>query len=162
MFFYVEPLYLHAETSAFPELKRVIVASMEKVVMEETLDEAVAALLDVSGAVAVAAPDEPDTDDPDAAGGQPDEPPARAAPSGRGLPLGPSASPEEIAAVAAEALEHERAAGEAAQAGDWLSFGEEMAALADSLERLAALTGQTEDAPDSGASEPAASPTPSP
>ena len=45
---YVEPIYLQAESVAsvrFPELKRVILATAETVVMEPTLDEAVRALL---------------------------------------------------------------------------------------------------------------------
>lgn len=37
---YVEPLYLQAEQSKMPELRRVIVAHGEKIVMEPTLDEA--------------------------------------------------------------------------------------------------------------------------
>lgn len=42
---YVEPLFLQAERSQLPELKRVIVASGPRIVMEETLDEAIARLL---------------------------------------------------------------------------------------------------------------------
>src|SRR5256884_8483584 len=42
---YVEPLFLQAERSQLPELKRVIVASGPRIVMEETLDAAVARLL---------------------------------------------------------------------------------------------------------------------
>src|SRR5258708_15173143 len=41
---YVSPLYLRAETGQLPELKRVIAAYGERVVMEETLAEALAAL----------------------------------------------------------------------------------------------------------------------
>ena len=39
-FLYVVPLYLKAEGTNFPQLKRVIVATGDKVVMEPTLDEA--------------------------------------------------------------------------------------------------------------------------
>ncbi len=42
---YAEPIYLQAESLAFPELKRIVLATNDKVVMEPTLDEAVAALL---------------------------------------------------------------------------------------------------------------------
>jgi len=42
---YVEPLFLQAERSQLPELKRVIAASGPRIVMEETLDAAVARLL---------------------------------------------------------------------------------------------------------------------
>jgi uncharacterized membrane protein (UPF0182 family) len=43
-FLYVVPLYLRAEGTNFPQLKRVIVATGNKVVMEPTLDEALSAL----------------------------------------------------------------------------------------------------------------------
>ena len=42
---YAEPIYLQAESLTFPELKRVVLATNEKVVMEPTLNAAVAALL---------------------------------------------------------------------------------------------------------------------
>src|SRR5436309_11258258 len=41
---YVSPLYLRAESGQLPELKRVIVAYGDRVVMENTLSEALAAL----------------------------------------------------------------------------------------------------------------------
>src|SRR5581483_4013005 len=41
---YVSPLYLRAEQGSLPELKRVIAAYGERVVMRETLAEALAAL----------------------------------------------------------------------------------------------------------------------
>jgi len=43
-FLYVVPLYLTAEGTNFPQLKRVIAVAGDKVVMEPTLDEALAAL----------------------------------------------------------------------------------------------------------------------
>ncbi len=47
-FLYVVPLYLRAEGTNFPQLKRVIAATGNKVVMEPTLDEALSALFDAS------------------------------------------------------------------------------------------------------------------
>ena len=43
-FLYVVPLYFKAEGTNFPQLKRVIVATGDKVVMEPTLDEALSSL----------------------------------------------------------------------------------------------------------------------
>ena len=43
-FLYVVPLYLTAEGTNFPQLKRVIVISGDKVAMEATLDEAIQAV----------------------------------------------------------------------------------------------------------------------
>jgi uncharacterized membrane protein (UPF0182 family) len=48
---YVEPLYLQAETSRLPELKRIIVASGDRVIMADTLEDALA---DIGGAPVVA------------------------------------------------------------------------------------------------------------
>ena len=42
---YAEPVYIQAEGSTFPELKRVILGSGEKVVMEDSLREALTALI---------------------------------------------------------------------------------------------------------------------
>jgi hypothetical protein len=47
---YVSPLYLRAEQGHLPELKRVIAAYGEHVVMKETLDQALAALFSGGGA----------------------------------------------------------------------------------------------------------------
>ena len=55
---YAEPIYLQAESLAFPELKRVVLATNERVVMAPTLNDAVDALL--AGAVPAAAPGAPD------------------------------------------------------------------------------------------------------
>ncbi|HNR59230.1 MAG TPA: UPF0182 family protein, partial [Methanothrix sp.] len=49
---YVEPLFLKAENSELPELKRVIVAYGSRVVMAETLEEALAAIFGLEGEVA--------------------------------------------------------------------------------------------------------------
>ena len=48
-FLYVVPLYLKAEGTNFPQLKRVIAATGNKVVMEPTLDEALSALFGSPG-----------------------------------------------------------------------------------------------------------------
>ncbi len=53
---YVEPLYLQAETGRLPELKRVIVASGDHVIMTDTLEEALA---DIQGAPPVTVEPEP-------------------------------------------------------------------------------------------------------
>ena len=48
-FLYVVPLYLRAEGTNFPQLKRVIAATGNTVVMEPTLDEALSALFTSAG-----------------------------------------------------------------------------------------------------------------
>jgi uncharacterized membrane protein (UPF0182 family) len=48
-FLYIVPLYLRAEGTNFPQLKRVIAATGDKVVMEPSLDGALSALFGGSG-----------------------------------------------------------------------------------------------------------------
>jgi uncharacterized membrane protein (UPF0182 family) len=48
-FLYVEPLYLQATSSRFPELKRIIVAYGNKVAMEPTFEAALRKVFDLSG-----------------------------------------------------------------------------------------------------------------
>jgi uncharacterized membrane protein (UPF0182 family) len=107
---YVSPLYLRAETGQLPELKRVIAAYGDHVVMAETLAGALAALF-TEPAPAVPAP--PPTD-------------VRADTS----PAGPMDN------RAREALGHYDRALERLKAGDWGGFGAELDALRALLEAL--------------------------
>jgi uncharacterized membrane protein (UPF0182 family) len=104
---YVTPLYLRARTGQLPELKRVIAAYGDHVVMAETLAGALAALFP-----------EP----------FPESPP-RDAPADT-VPAGP------LATRAHEALGHYDRALERLRAGDWGGFGAELDALRALLEAL--------------------------
>jgi len=105
---YVSPLYLRAETGQLPELKRVIAAYGEHVVMEETLTAALAALFRDSAPI-VAAPSLP--------------------------PAETTGVPADARARAALA-DYERAL-ERLKAGDWTGFGAALDALRGRLEDLA-------------------------
>jgi len=103
---YISPLYLRAETGQLPELKRVIAAYGDRVVMEETLGDALRALFRQSPGA-----------------------PAAAAPAGAA-----SAAVERDRAHAA--LAHYNRALERLKAGDWTGFGAELDELRASLEAL--------------------------
>ncbi|NEP16457.1 MAG: UPF0182 family protein [Leptolyngbya sp. SIO4C1] len=107
---YVEPVYLQAtgQSSAIPELKRVILAYRNAVVMANTLDEAI---VQVFGE---AAPQ------PEPAAPQPAEP-------------APSATQQQNIKAALEAYEQGQAA---LQAGDWTRYGETQQRLGELLEQL--------------------------
>lgn len=109
---YVQPLYLQAEGGRIPELKRVVVAYQNQVVMEETLDGALAALFGGSNTPAV----------------RPSGTPTVAAP----------AAESTTAALIAEARQRFNNAVEAQRAGDWARYGEEIKELGKLLERLEA------------------------
>jgi hypothetical protein len=122
---YVEPLYLQAETSELPELKRVIVSSGGNVVWSETFDGALARLLGGPALVREATP--------------------AVLEAGTGPPI---LANHEVGNVALSAQRHWEAAQEALKAGDWAKYGEELEALGADLERLVRLTGEDEPASD--------------
>jgi len=103
---YVSPLYLRAEQGQLPELKRVIAAYGDHVVMKETLTEALSALFETG------APQGAPTD-----------------PTGTSLTT-PSA------AQAREALDHYNQAIERLKSGDWAGFGTQLDAMRGLLEHL--------------------------
>ena len=118
---YVQPLYLVAERSQLPELKRVIVTTGNMpVVMEPTLEQA---LLGLFGPALGIAPAPTGT----AAGAGP----------GAGQPPGPLAGvPAGVAATAREASETYQRAQDALRAGDFARFGDELRRLEEQLDRL--------------------------
>jgi uncharacterized membrane protein (UPF0182 family) len=109
---YVEPIYLEAEASQLPELRRVIVAYGNRIAMEETLAEA---LTRVMGAEPVV-----------------EEPPGPEAP----LP----ALEGDVADLVLQADAHYEAAQDCLQTGDWACYGAEMDALEQILEALVIAT----------------------
>jgi uncharacterized membrane protein (UPF0182 family) len=111
---YVRPLYLRAQAGRIPELTRVIVAYQNRIVMERTLDEALARIFG-GGASRPAAPAAPPT-----------APAAAAAP-------GPAPDWQRLAAEAADAYQR---ALDAQRAGDWAKYGEELKRLGELLQRL--------------------------
>lgn len=137
---YVQPLYLQARSTeaALPELKRVIVASSERVVMRESLAEALSALTQRDAAT-VDQLEQPTE-------GPADEPPETT----QTIPDG------SVADLAQEALDTYARADAALRAGDWEAYGREQAALEETLRQLAVATG----AAPAGTPAPDASPVP--
>jgi len=110
---YVQPLYLQAEGGRIPELKRVIVAYQNQVVMQETLDGALAELFGGGSGVRTAPADSPVV---------------------VATPSAESAAP----ALIAEARRRFASAIQAQRDGDWARYGEEIRQLGQILERLEA------------------------
>ena len=121
---YVRPLYLRAQAGRIPELTRVIVAYQNRIVMEPTLDQAIARLFGQGGRASAAATSRAP------AGTQP--PP----PSGGTAPAGIDA--EAWDRMATEARDTYQRALEAQKAGDWAKYGEEIRRLGELLERMRA------------------------
>lgn len=131
-FLYVEPVYLQAESSALPELKRVIVASGPRIAMRETLNQALEALFS-DQAIIVEIPDELLTETETT---EPTITPTRPAAVVGGVDV-ESAS---VAALVQAAEAHFQAAQTAQQNGDWARYGQELAQLELILAQLVALT----------------------
>ena len=118
---YIRPLYLRAAGGRIPELKRVIVAHQNKIVMEETLDQALVRLF-----------------------GRVQTTPERSSVS----PISVSAESmvgdtddlrmltTDSALLARKSREHYEAAMAAQRAGDWAGYGEELRQLGMLLEEL--------------------------
>lgn len=129
-FLYVEPIYLLSETSALPELKRVIVASGEKIVMRENLQEALDALLTNDGAAIIEVPTEDGEGEGNTAVAMPDA----------SAPQPTPAATDDINALIQQANQQFEAAQAAQQAGDWALYGQQLEALSETLRQLDALT----------------------
>jgi uncharacterized protein len=125
---YVEPIYLQGTESPLPELKRVIVATGSRIVMEPTLEEGLTRLFNRPAAAPPAPPSQA-APQPTAGPGQPQAP----------LQPAPAASAT-IAQLATEAQDRYTRAQEALRSGDFTRYGEELKALEDALNRLAALS----------------------
>jgi hypothetical protein len=117
---YVRPLYLRAQGGRIPELKRVIVAHQNRIIMEETLDKALERMFGEAAAAESPAVG--------AAAGAPQE--AGAEPS--------AAPPARITRIATRARDAYARALEAQRAGDWARYGEEIETLGTLLEEMAA------------------------
>jgi hypothetical protein len=116
---YVQPLYLRAEGGRIPELKRVVVAHQNRVVMEETLDQGLVRLFgegDLS-------PQRPEL--------------AAAADTSAEFDVADSApvTDEDTRALLRDARDHYERAVEAQRAGDWTAYGTELRRLGELLRR---------------------------
>ncbi|HMG19298.1 MAG TPA: UPF0182 family protein, partial [Gemmatimonadales bacterium] len=115
---YVMPLYLRAQGGRIPELKRVVVAYQNRVVMEETLEEGLSQLFG-RGA------------------GAPSREPVRVA----GAPSTAPAANARAADLSRRASEALRRAVEAQRTGDWARYGEELRRLEEVLRQLQVVLG---------------------
>ena len=148
---YVEPLYLQAATGKIPELKRVILATSDRVIMAENLGLALAELF---GQDILA-----DTKLAELAISGDGELPAEAAAVEReevAIDLAGSSLEELIV----EANSRYSKAQEALTSGDWAAYGAELEGLERVLERMLALSGFSPEPTPEPTPEPAPSPTP--
>jgi uncharacterized membrane protein (UPF0182 family) len=123
---YVQPLYTRARGGSIPEMKRVIVAYQNHVVMEETLDQGLARLFGAEGDARAARAGR------DVSGA--------AAPVSGPAPAATPVTPAPVSAAAAtltqRAQQHYDRALAAQRSGDWATYGEEIRRLGEVLRQL--------------------------
>jgi uncharacterized protein len=115
---YVQPIYLRAEGGRIPELKRVVIAYQNRVVMRETLDEGLAEMF---GGVASR-----ESRVARAAGAAADT----------AVTAEPATRDSGLESLLREAKQHYDAALQAQRDLDWARYGEEMRRLGDILNRI--------------------------
>jgi uncharacterized membrane protein (UPF0182 family) len=131
---YVQPIYLRAQGGSIPELKRVVVAHENRVVMAETLEEGLDALFGAGAAAATtAAPVSATTsiDSAEAVGG-----PIGPVVGGGVVPQPSAPVSAATAALAKEAQQHYDRAMAAQRAGDWATYGREITLLGNAVKAM--------------------------
>ncbi len=126
---YIRPLYLRASGGRIPELKRVIVAYQNQIVMEETLQRSLDRIF-IEGAGKPAPGEAP--------------PESQAVAPAPGAPASEAQAPamvepagsESLETLAALANEHYARAVQAQRDGNWALYGEEIKKLGEILERM--------------------------
>ena len=137
-FLYVEPLYVQASQGRIPELRRVILATQERVVMEDTFEKALARLFTETTAGIPPSPTvAPGASPPPAASGTP----AQVTPTASRPPAS-GAVPTTVQQLVRDASDQFEAAQAALRAGDFAEYGRRIAQLQDTLTKLRAATGQ--------------------
>jgi uncharacterized membrane protein (UPF0182 family) len=122
---YLQPVYLQSTGSAFPEFRRIVVASPREVVWGESLTEALELLLSAEGG-AIPTPGPTATPGP--------SPTATPTPTATPDPNDPL--PDDFAGLVAYANLHFDLAEAALRAGDFATYGDELAKLQAALRRL--------------------------
>jgi hypothetical protein len=110
---YIEPLYLQSENGQMPELKRIIAAFGNKVVMEETLDRALVAIFGDGKQPSPVSPTTPTV-----------------------TPGAPANTIQELSNLARQYYD---SANERLKAGDWAGYGDNINKLNDTIKKLEAI-----------------------
>lgn len=143
---YLQPVYLQSTNSKFPQLEKVVLASSTVVVWGDTLQESINLLLARSGG---GGPTPTPTPNP--------SPGTSPTPTPSGAPGLPSSVPDLIT----YANDHFELAQTALRAGDFATYGREIALVQDALRQLEVLTGPIPSAaPSSPTPSGGASPSP--
>lgn len=128
---YLEPIYLQSTGSAIPEFTKIVVASPTKIVWGDTLDQALTELLAGSPSPGAS----PSPGGPSPSPGISPSPGASATPGPSGGP-GVTPGPNDVKALIDYANAHFEAAQAALRAGDFATYGVEIAKVQATLRQL--------------------------
>jgi hypothetical protein len=112
---YIQPMYLLAEQSQIPQLKKIVVATGTSLVMDDSLSAALARVFGTSTTPIVTTPPQPTTSPP---------------------------TSTTVADLVKQANEHYSKAQDALKTADWATYGKEMQELQKVLNQLTQVTGQ--------------------
>ncbi len=143
-FLYVRPLYVQAANGSFPQLKYVIVGTQNAVAMDSTFGQALA---DLFGQAIPGAPGSSGTSPPTAP-----SPPSSPGSSPTPSPSVPPGVSPQVYQLLVDLYQHEQAAQAALQRGDYVSYGQQEAAVKKDLDQLTALNAIPTAAPSASAS----------
>jgi hypothetical protein len=129
---YLEPIYLQSTGSAIPEFTKIVVASPTNVVWGDTLDQALTALL--AGSSTTATPS-PSPGAPSPSPGVSPSPVASATPAPSSA-AGATPQPNDVKGLISYANAHFEAAQAALRAGDFATYGAEIAKVQAALRQL--------------------------
>ncbi|HST04337.1 MAG TPA: UPF0182 family protein [Chloroflexia bacterium] len=130
---YIEPLFLQANNSSFPELKRVIVATGNSVGIGSDLNEALDVAFKLKPGEVIPGGD---TGTPN-----PNATPVPTLPPGATVTPGGTQTAQTAEQLTQSALDHYNRAQDALRNGDWTTYGEEIDAMKADLDQLAQITG---------------------
>jgi uncharacterized membrane protein (UPF0182 family) len=138
---WVEPIYLQAETSQLPELKRVVVANGNRIAMEPTLERSLAVIFGAAAPTTPTTSETPGVTTPPAAGTP------NATPSAGGTPVPtptprPAATPGSIGDLARQASDAFDRAQTALRNGDLATYQQEVNRAQDLIRQIARQAGQ--------------------
>jgi uncharacterized membrane protein (UPF0182 family) len=137
---YVEPIYLQAQSSQLPELKRVVVVNGNRIAMEPTLERSLAVIF---GGAAPTAPTTGDTGAGQAPpGGTPTPGPGTATPAPSTATPAPAVTPGSIGALARQAQEAFDRAQAALRNGDLATYQQEVNRAQQLIQQIAQQSGQ--------------------
>ena len=135
---FLEPIYLQAETSQLPELKRVVVVNGNRIAMEPTLQRSLEVIFGIVPPSSVSASDTPTAGAP---GVSPTVTPAAGRTPVPTATPGPAGAPASVTQLARDADAAYQRAQDALRRGDFATYGSEIQRVQDLIQQIVRASG---------------------